>query len=170
VSERLRIEPIGGVETAAELPENGSELILFDINRAARLRPFLASMHVTLLDELERDPRRTYRLTVITNDDETSTQVHAEVYEAGVTVPSLVPLNLSWPREVYSLSHVAMPFQPSDPWYGDGSGTPEGGFNLGTMQPRGERGMLRISVDDLMRLRHNPFFPYVEERLKSKTL
>jgi len=152
-----------------KLPANGSELILFDINRSASVRPFLASIQRGLLDDLEADSERLYRLTLITNDDEGTVQVQAMKYESGETVPGIVPTELSWPRGVYSLSHVAMPFAPADPWYGDGSGTPAGAMSLGTMQPRGERGLLRVSVGNLMRLRYNPFFGYVEGRLRAST-
>jgi alpha-beta hydrolase superfamily lysophospholipase len=147
------------------LPANGSELILFDINRSANVRPYLTSMQHGLLDNLESETKRLYRLTLITNDSEETLQVQARKYEPGETSPSIVPTQLSWPRGVYSLSHIAMPFPPDDPWYGDGSGTPEGETSLGTIQPRGERGMLRVSVGNLMRLRYNPFFGYVEDRL-----
>lgn len=150
------------------LPENGSELILFDINRSAHLRPFLASMQRGLLDVLEARKDRSYRLTLLTNDAETTNQVHAEVYLPGETVPSITPTELTWPRGVYSLSHVATPFRLDDPFYGDGSGSmPAGGTTLGNMQPRGERGLLRVSMGNLMRLRYNPFFAYVEERLRA---
>ena len=60
-----------------------------------------------------------------------------------------------------------MSFRPDDPLYGDGSGPVGGGLTLGNMQPRGERGMLRVSVGNLMRLRFNPFFAYVADRLRA---
>ena len=77
------------------------------------------------------------------------------------------PLALAWPRFVFSLSHVAVPFPEDDPLYGL---TPDPGedygVRLGQLEPRGERGVLLVSVDDLMRLKCNPFFPYLEERLR----
>ena len=39
-------------------------------------------------------------------------------------------------------------------------------LGLGTLSPRGEKGLLSVSMSSLMRLRYNPFFGYVEERLR----
>ena len=67
---------------------------------------------------------------------------------------------------VYSLSHVALPFPPDDPVYGSGEAVGEPGvLNIGGVAPRGERGLLALPMDLLMRLRYNPFFPYLAERL-----
>jgi len=38
-------------------------------------------------------------------------------------------------------------------------------MNLGSLEPRGERGVLRVSLNHFMRLRYNPFFPYIEKRM-----
>ena len=77
-------------------------------------------------------------------------------------------MNLEWPQNVYSLSHVAIPFAPDDPIYGDGSGATESyrGLRLGTLQPRGETSVLTVSLSQAMRLRHNPFFAYEEARIR----
>ena len=73
---------------------------------------------------------------------------------------------LRWPRQIYSLSHIALPFPPQDPIYGDGSVVEGGtGIVLGALSPRGERGMLRLSADYFMRARYNPFFAYQAKRL-----
>ncbi len=36
---------------------------------------------------------------------------------------------------------------------------------LGALDLRGERGVFGVPMDLIMRLRHNPFFPYVEARI-----
>ena len=41
------------------------------------------------------------------------------------------------------------------------------GIRLGQLEARGERGVLLMSLDDLMRLTCNPFFSYLEERLRA---
>jgi hypothetical protein len=66
---------------------------------------------------------------------------------------------------VYSLSHVALPFRPDDPIYG---ATPSGGLPLGALELRGERGVFGLSMDQLMRLRYNPFFAYVDARVRAE--
>ena len=75
-----------------------------------------------------------------------------------------VSLNLGWPSGVISLSHVALPFPPDDPLYGQEP--PENGdeMYLGQMALKGERGLLKISYDWLFRLRHNPFYDFFEKR------
>ena len=63
------------------------------------------------------------------------------------------PLGLSYPAEIYSLSHVALPFPMSDSLYGLYPDSSEDfGINLGAMASRGERGALIISLDSLKRL------------------
>ena len=63
-----------------------------------------------------------------------------------------------------------MPFPPDDPIYGS-QPDPENlfGVQLGTLEPRGERGLLAVSTDQLTRLRSNPFFSYIEQRLSPMT-
>ena len=39
------------------------------------------------------------------------------------------------------------------------------GVNLGAIAPRGERGVLIVNLDALLRVSSNPFFPYVLERI-----
>ena len=37
---------------------------------------------------------------------------------------------------------------------------------LGALDLRGERGVFGVRMDQVMRLRYNPFFSYVEERIE----
>ena len=76
------------------------------------------------------------------------------------------PLGLAWPPEVFSLTHVALPFAPDDPLYGiEASGGLAGLLPIGRLSPRGERAVLTVGTDTLMRLSSNPFFPFVAERI-----
>ena len=75
-------------------------------------------------------------------------------------------LGLIYPGEVYSLSHVAVPFPVTDALYGMNPGTEEFfGVNLGQLTARGEVGVLIIPLDSLIRVASNPFFPYMLERI-----
>ena len=77
------------------------------------------------------------------------------------------PLGLSYPPGVFSLSHVALPFPISDSLYGLQPDPAENfGVNLGAVAPRGERGTLVVSLDALLRMSSNPFFPYMIERIE----
>jgi len=67
---------------------------------------------------------------------------------------------------VFSLSHIALPFPPDDPVYG--SEPPAGGgqsVSLGRLSPRGEKAVLTVPIDTLMRVGWNPFFPYMSSRI-----
>ncbi|HET6565105.1 MAG TPA: alpha/beta hydrolase, partial [Xanthomonadales bacterium] len=80
----------------------------------------------------------------------------------GQAGPSVQPLDLRWPRDIYSLTHVALPFPPTDRLYG---GEPDGespGIELGTLALRGERGVLEIPAAQILRLRWNPFYSWLE--------
>jgi hypothetical protein len=74
---------------------------------------------------------------------------------------------LLYPRDVYSLSHLALPFPMSDSLYGlEPDSADDYGVNLGSMATRGERGTLIVSLDSLIRMSSNPFFPYLMERVE----
>ena len=71
-----------------------------------------------------------------------------------------------WPISGFGDIMVAIPFSPDDLIYGRISrSSPESGMNLGSLEPRGERGVLRVSLNHFMRLRYNPFFPYTKKRM-----
>jgi hypothetical protein len=60
---------------------------------------------------------------------------------------------------------VAIPFPPDDVWYGDGSTNRGEQISLGTFSPRGEKQVLIVPADLLLRLRYNPFFEYQASRV-----
>jgi len=74
---------------------------------------------------------------------------------------------LTYPADVFSLSHVALPFPMSDALYGMQPDSAEDfGVNLGAMATRGERGTLIVTLDALARMSSNPFFPYMLDRIE----
>jgi hypothetical protein len=72
---------------------------------------------------------------------------------------------MTWPPSVYSLSHVALPFPPDDPYYGGQPIDDNPVHHLGDLAPRGERDMLLISAASMLRLRWNPFHDYMMQRI-----
>jgi len=69
---------------------------------------------------------------------------------------------------VFSLSHIALPFPVSDGLYGlEPDPAEQVGVHLGTLGMRGERGVLEVGMDALMRITSNPFFPYLIERVEA---
>ena len=151
----------------AQLPANGSELVLFDLNRNAKVSPLLRGQFETAFDRLLPPPPRRFRTTIITNASADTAEVVERITEAGATTERSRMLGIAYPREVYSLSHVAIPFPLSDALYGMDPGTDEDfGVNLGTMTTRGEVGVLILPLDSLVRMASNPFFPYMRERIE----
>lgn len=149
------------------LPANGSELVIFDRNRGTKLSFLLRPAFDPAVDSLVPDPPRNWRLTILTNRDENSLEMVARVTEAGATEERIVPLGLYYPRDVYSLSHVALPFPVTDSLYGlRPEPEAEFGISLGATAIRGETGVLVMALDSLVRISWNPFFPYMSERIR----
>ena len=151
----------------ANLPANGSELVMFDRNRNTKLGVLLRPAYEMVLGRLLPTPPQKYRLTVITNAGPNSSDVVERVVTAGETAEHERSLGLAYPREVYSLSHVALPFPPQDSLYGNVPDPAEDfGVNFGALAARGEVGVLIVSMDSLVRISWNPFFPYLMSRIE----
>ncbi len=146
------------------LPQGDHELVLFDINRFVRIESILNTNPGSWLDGVFNDQELAFDVVLITNESPDSEQVVARHQAAGDREITDVPLGLAWPEEVYSLSHVALPFPPDDPLYGGPDAGESPGVKLGNLALRGERGELRIAAADLLRLRWNPFHAYIEQR------
>ncbi|MGH6644338.1 MAG: alpha/beta hydrolase, partial [Bradyrhizobium sp.] len=149
-----------------QLPANGSELVLFDLNRNTKFGPLLNSASDTLLNRILPPAPRAFRVAVITNANADSSDVVERVTEAGATTEQVRGLGLSYPHDVFSLSHVALPFPTTDSLYGLQPDPAEDfGINLGAVAARGERGTLIVNLDSLLRMSSNPFFPYLIDRI-----
>lgn len=153
-----------------QLENDGSELIIFDVNRFDQISEFIPAANASPLERLEARADLPYRLTVVTNVASDSRQVAQRSKGSHSDTIVMEPLPMEWPRSVYSLSHVAVPFAADDPVYGNGEGASGNyaGLPLGALQPRGETRLLTASLSQLMRLRHNPFFGYVEDRINKE--
>lgn len=144
------------------LPENRSELVLFDVNHRAAAQELIRPGPAALLSRILKSPPTDYAITVVTNEDPRSDTVIAKTRAAKTDQWSETPIGLTWPAGVYSLSHVALPFRVDDPFYGRGDGR----LSLGSIEARGERHVLVVPAAQLMRLRYNPFFEYVSDRIR----
>ena len=151
----------------ALLPANGSELVLFDLNRAAKISSeLMRNASETVLTRILADPPRNFRTTIIANVSDDRQEVQERVTEAGAVTEQTRDLGLAFPPGLFSLSHVALPLPMYDALYGLQPDEPENfGVNLGAIAPRGERGVLIVDLDALVRVSSNPFFPYILERL-----
>jgi hypothetical protein len=140
------------------------ELVLFDVNRYGPVQEFLVDDPGPLTERLRALPRRPYALTVITNTPGTQ-QVMELRTAAGTGATERRDLPLYWPQNVFSLSHVALPFPPDDPLYGYEAVSPADHVQLGKVAIRGESGVLNVPNWALTRHRSNPFHSYLVERI-----
>ena len=150
----------------ALLPAGRSELVLFDLNRKALLGPMLNPGADAALAATPPAPRG-FGLTIISNAAPDSPAVAARSMPAGSAAEETKALGLAWPPELFSLSHVALPFPVEDGLYGLAPAAEDNfALRLGTIAPRGESGVLVMSLDALLRITSNPFFPYLRDRVR----
>jgi hypothetical protein len=107
-----------------------------------------------------------FAVTIVTNESPLSANVVSR-YKPPLSPreSDVRPLGLAWPQGVVSLSHVALAFPPDDPLYGRSPPASDDRIFLGDMALRGERGLVNIPADWLLRQRYNPFYPYLQERI-----
>lgn len=143
----------------------GGELVLVDLNRSAHLKGLLREDPAEWWRPLPASSERNYTLTVLANVGE-SAEVEARSWRPGALEPEVHSTGLAWPKGTISLSHVALPFPPDDPLYGEGpSPTESGHLRFGSIEIRGEYGVLAVPLEDLLRLRYNPFYPEFAARM-----
>jgi alpha-beta hydrolase superfamily lysophospholipase len=149
-----------------QLPANGSALVLFDINRNVTFGPLIRPSAESALDRLLPPAPRRYRTSVVTNAGPTEANVVDRDMAAGDTTEAVFPLALTYPRSVFSLSHLALPFPITDPMLGlEPDLSEDYGIRLGTLGLRGEVGVLVLNAESTMRLTSNPFYPYLIQRV-----
>lgn len=149
-----------------QLMPGRNELVLFDINRFASTSLLLIDDPGPLTGRLLADESLPFTLTLVGNDSEETRAVSASSkLPLTAEMSTIHPLGLKWPTGVFSLSHVAVPIPPDDPLYGRYPPQDRGQLFLGQQALQGERGLLRIPPDFLLRLRYNPFYDYLEQRV-----
>ncbi len=140
-----------------------SELVIFDMNRYGAMETFLEAAYDDVIERVMLGPAPSFRAIVVSNLATDSRAVGLwHRAPGGEPDAEPDPLGVDWPRGVYSLSHVALPFPPDDPTYGQDS---ELAWFPGLASPRGEVGVLAVPLELFMRLRSNPFFDVVRERI-----
>ena len=149
-----------------KLAPGDHELVLFDVNRHTDAEPLLRSDPEVLTDRLLGEGQLPFTLTLVTNLNPDTDAVIARTKAAGTTTATDEDLELAWPGGLFSLSHVAVPFAPDDPVYGNDPEAGEGHITLGSIFIRGERNLLQIPDSYFLRLRYNPFFGYLTTRVQ----
>ena len=156
------------VDMYEKIASKESELFLFDVNRF---------FETFMNDDVEKDnflhsekiKNMPAKVWLISNKP----KADGDGYEKSVAIKlvSMLPESdspaekefgglkeLEWPENVFALSHVCIPISPKDAIYGRES-------DLGGINAKGEKNVLLIE-DDLVRIRYNPFFQLIEERLE----
>ncbi len=148
-----------------QLGSSQNKLILFDINRqaAAQTRLLIDDPGPLTNQVMSRDDLP-FSVTLITNaSEETNVMVSRSKQAFSSEISETHELGMTWPRGVISLSHVALPFPPDDPLYGRTPPENDKELFLGQMAIQGERGLLQLSPDWMLRLRYNPFYDFLEQ-------
>jgi alpha-beta hydrolase superfamily lysophospholipase len=148
------------------LPANGSALVLADLNRAATLAPLFSAAADAELARILPPPPRDYDVTVITNAGPGDLAAVAERTPAGAAAAQRAALGVAYPADVFSLSHVALPFPLDDGLYGLAPDPADAfGISIGTLAARGETGVISVGPAMFARLHSNPFFDAMAARI-----
>lgn len=146
----------------ARLPARGHELVVFDVNRNAKMEGLIAPGPLADLERLRSAVDLSFRITVVTNRDPETPVVAAYTRDAGAREVTSTDLPYEWPAGVFSVGHVALPFPVDDPVYGlRPLADAQPRFNLGAIAPKGESGALVVGLGTFARLRSNPFFDVI---------
>lgn len=147
------------------LPDRGHELVLFDINRLDSMETVFNPKPTPGLNEMKEEKVLPFRFTVLENRNGESREIVERSKEAGSMTITIKETGLEWPKGIYSLSHVALPFPETDALYGGEAAEKSPGIQIGNVVLRGERGVLQIPAGTMLRLRWNPFYDFMEKRI-----
>jgi len=143
-----------------DLTPNQHHLVLYDVNRSGAISEWF-NIDLRSVDEFERDSTYTFTISILTNTDKNSLSVNEKRISEGATMFETIETQLQWPEDVYSLSHIALPFPADDPVYG------QGGSSVGAHALKGEKQIMTIGADYFLRLRYNPFHRWQEGKIAS---
>ena len=149
-----------------QLAPEKHELVIFDTNRFAPITTLMHDDPGPVTQQLLRDDGLPFAVTLVANESKNKREVIVARKEPYTGSPRHVEsLGMSWPPGVFSLSPLSLTFPPDDPIYGRYPPEDRNRIFLGYQAVQGERGVLKISPNFLLRLRHNPFYAYLEGRV-----
>lgn len=147
------------------LPANGSELVLFDINRTAYLGPLVRPSVLTRMEQFLPTAPRSYETVIVASGAPGGGSVLRR-FPAGTLTETRSELPIPYRRDFYSLSHIALPFPLSDGLYGaEPDPADNQGVELGAIAVRGENGVLAVGMGSFNRASSNPFFPWLLDEI-----
>jgi alpha-beta hydrolase superfamily lysophospholipase len=145
------------------LDKADNHLVLFDINRKAGFRPFFQLDPGDAIDRFMLRDDLPFSVALLSNrssDDFYLSEVYKNAHSDADSF-NISDLPQKWPEDVFSLSHIALPFPATDSLYGvypESNDVP----HIGLLAVKGERSVLAIPGNDMLRLRYNPFYSYLE--------
>jgi hypothetical protein len=146
------------------LPPNQHELIVFDLNRSEAAEHLFMDDPKQEIEKLLLDNRLPFTFGVVRNRSASTADVVMSNNSSDSTSVRTQILGMAWPKGIFSLSHVALPFPSDDSLYGGLDALESPGVRLGNLAMRGEKGALKIPTGDMLRQRWNPFYALVEQR------
>jgi len=139
------------------------ELFVFDVNRvyADFMKNEVLSINPRSIEFPQQDAPVLHMLINNIKLDSIRGPIACGVY-AKLENDSLLDVypeyHTTWPFEFFAISHVAVPIAPDNKAYGANS-------LLGRLIVKGERKVLLVASDDLMRIRYNPFFDLMSREI-----
>ena len=152
------------------LPANKDhQLVLFDVNRTRSNNQLLFQDPLASFTPFWLAATLPYRLSLLENDPQSDRYVQVrELADKSIT-DNVLTLSLEWPKDVYSLSHVALSFPIEDTLYGPLAEDKPQKIQIGRAIYQGERGIFSVPADDMLRQKWNPFYPYMMSRIDEFT-
>lgn len=152
------------IDLFVKIGNDKCDLMIFDLNRAFMTYVLPNKKALNPLQAINRDHFKP-TLYVVTNHkniatDKLEPRVKLTRYSRrGAQAPTEERIELAdglaWPANVFALSNGSIPISPKDRIYGESS-------IFETLNARGEKDVLVIESDDLMRIRYNPFFEVIK--------
>ena len=143
------------------LPKGDHTLVLFDINNHFSSNLLVKEKVSNTIQHLkENSGASNYQFDLIS--DMNSTDGTIQLIRNNKVAKDL---SYTWPKSLFSLSHLAMPIPQNDPLYGDKNAAKSPGIKLGHLAMYGEASVLEISPSAILRQRWNPFHEYTKERV-----
>lgn len=141
------------------------ELVVFDLNRSEGLSALIDPFYQRQAAEMAAAGPFGFQVALISNRDPSSSEVVEFRRAAGSRDTQTLALGLHWPNTLVSLSHIALPFPIDDPMYGLTPKLAADGFTLGGPALRGETGAMVLPLGRFARVRSNPFFAVIVDRI-----
>lgn len=146
------------------LPVQTNTLVLYDVNQLINDKGLLANDggHVKARLAGKVLP---FAVELVTNMTPNQNDLRVVLRKAQQTSTSWEQIPYAWPLGICSLSHVALPFPPDDPIYGTSPLGGSGRVRLGNINIKGEKNVFAIPEKNVLRLRYNPFYTQMENRV-----